>query len=40
MTDEQASIRDDFEKIADVFVARLRAGERPSIEEYARRCPE
>ncbi len=37
---EKSHVRDAIEELADSFVARLRAGERPSIEEYARRYPE
>jgi serine/threonine protein kinase/WD40 repeat protein len=32
--------RDPFEKLADSFLARYRAGERPSVQEYAERYPE
>jgi hypothetical protein len=32
--------RDPIERLADSFIARFRAGERPSVEEYARRHPE
>ena len=32
--------RDPFEVVAESFLARFRAGERPSVEEYAARHPE
>src|SRR3954469_15100021 len=32
--------RDPIERLADSFIARFRAGERPSIEEYASKYPE
>jgi eukaryotic-like serine/threonine-protein kinase len=32
--------RDPFEVVAESFLARFRAGERPSVEEYAARYPE
>ena len=32
--------RDPFEVVAESFLARYRAGERPSVEEYAARHPE
>jgi hypothetical protein len=32
--------RDPIEKLADSFIVRFRAGERPSIEEYALKYPE
>ena len=37
---EPTADRDPFEVVADLFLARFRAGERPSIEEYATRYPE
>ena len=37
---EPTSDRDPFEVVAESFLARYRAGERPSIEEYAARHPE
>ena len=37
---EPTSDRDPFELVAESFLARYRAGERPSIEEYAARHPE
>jgi WD40 repeat protein len=37
---EPAPDRDPFERVADSFLARYRAGERPSIDEYAARHPE
>src|SRR3954471_7540856 len=37
---ESSSDRDPIEKLADSFVARFRAGERPSIDEYVARYPE
>jgi serine/threonine protein kinase len=40
MTDDTTSERDSIEALADSFVARFRDGQRPSIEEYARRHPE
>src|SRR3954451_22488624 len=38
--DETGFERDPIERLADSFVARFRAGERPSIDEYAARYPE
>jgi hypothetical protein len=32
--------RDPFEVVAESFLARLRAGQRPGVEEYAARYPE
>jgi hypothetical protein len=32
--------RDPFEVVAESFVARYRAGQRPGVEEYAARYPE
>ena len=40
MTDPMASQRDQIDELAESFVARFRAGERPSIEEYARKYPD
>jgi serine/threonine-protein kinase len=45
MTDEtsaapSSSDRDPIERLAESFIARFRAGERPSVEEYAGRYPE
>ncbi len=40
MTGESASQRDQIDELAESFVARFRAGERPSIEEYARKYPD
>ena len=37
---EPTADRDPFEVVAESFLARFRAGERPSIEEYAARHPE
>jgi hypothetical protein len=37
---EHASQVDPLEQLAESFLARLRAGERPSLEEYAARHPE
>ena len=37
---EPSADRDPFEVVAESFLARFRAGERPSIEEYAARHPE
>src|SRR5262249_9608128 len=34
------SERDPFEEVAEAFLARYRAGERPSVSEYARQHPE
>jgi WD40 repeat protein/serine/threonine protein kinase len=36
----EKSERDPFEQLAETFVARYRAGERPSVQEYADRYPE
>jgi hypothetical protein len=38
MSDSSAD-RDPLDRLAEEFVARLRAGERPSLTEYAARCP-
>src|SRR5947208_339340 len=38
MPDSSAD-RDPLDRLAEEFVARLRAGERPSLEEYAARLP-
>ena len=35
-----SSDRDPIERLADSFIGRFRAGERPSIEEYALKYPE
>src|SRR5437660_444279 len=35
-----SSDRDPIERLADSFIARFRAGERPSVEEYAARHPD
>jgi serine/threonine protein kinase len=40
MAEPTANEQDIIDKLADSFVARLRAGERPSVEEYAQRHPE
>ena len=40
MADESATDRDTIEQLADSFVTRFRAGERPSIEEFAGQYPE
>jgi serine/threonine protein kinase len=40
MTEPTANEQDIIDQLADSFVARLRAGERPSVEEYAQRHPE
>ena len=37
---DSSSDRDPFEGLADSFLARFRAGERPSIEEYAAKYPD
>ncbi|MCI0464391.1 MAG: hypothetical protein L0Z62_46245, partial [Gemmataceae bacterium] len=37
---EPSSSADSFGQIADQFVAALRQGQRPSVEEYAQRYPE
>ena len=36
----EKSERDPFEQLAETFMARYRAGERPSVQEYADRFPE
>lgn len=36
----QDTERDPVEELADEFASRMRAGETPDVEEYARRCPE
>jgi eukaryotic-like serine/threonine-protein kinase len=40
MTNDPGSTRDPVERLAESFQARLRRGERPSLEEYVARCPE
>ena len=35
-----SSDRDPIERLADSFIARFRAGERPSIDEYALKYPD
>src|SRR5262245_22959791 len=35
-----SSDRDPIERLADSFIARFRAGERPSVEEYALKYPD
>jgi serine/threonine protein kinase/TPR repeat protein len=40
MTESSASQRDRIDELAESFVARFRSGERPSIDEYARKYPE
>ncbi len=40
MTNDPGSTRDPVEQLAESFQARLRRGERPSLEEYVARCPE
>jgi hypothetical protein len=40
MSDTTGSGRDPVEQLAESFQARLRRGERPSLEEYVARCPE
>ena len=40
MTTDPGSERDPVEQLAESFQARLRRGERPSLEEYVVRCPE
>jgi serine/threonine protein kinase len=40
MTDPSASQRDVIDELAESFVARLRAGERPTVEQYVARYPE
>jgi eukaryotic-like serine/threonine-protein kinase len=40
MSDSTGSGRDPVEQLAESFQARLRRGERPSLEEYVARCPE
>ena len=37
---EPSQDRDPFEAVAESFLARYRAGERPSVAEYAARHPE
>ncbi|MGC8638523.1 MAG: protein kinase domain-containing protein [Isosphaeraceae bacterium] len=39
-SDSTGSGRDPVEQLAESFQARLRRGERPSLEEYVERCPE
>jgi hypothetical protein len=39
-SDSTGSGRDPVEQLAESFQARLRRGERPSLEEYVARCPE
>ena len=39
MSDSSAD-RDPLDRLAEEFVARFRAGERPSLTEYAARCPD
>src|SRR5262245_222903 len=39
MTDNDASAADPLGQIADEFVEALRLGQRPSVEEFARRYP-
>src|SRR5439155_2350495 len=40
MSDNDPSAADPFGQIADEFVAAFRQGQRPSVEEFARRYPE
>ena len=40
MSDSTGSGRDPVEQLAESFQARLRRGERPSLEEYVARCPD
>jgi hypothetical protein len=40
MSDNDPSVADPFGQIADEFVEAFRQGRRPSVEEFARRCPE
>jgi hypothetical protein len=40
MSDNTSSGRDPVEQLAESFQARLRRGERPSLEEYVARCPD
>jgi hypothetical protein len=40
MNDINPSAADPFGKIADEFVEAFRQGQRPSVEEFARRYPE
>src|SRR6516165_10801359 len=40
MMSDTGSGRDSVEQLLESFLARWRAGERPSLEEYAARCPE
>src|SRR3974377_2260145 len=40
MNDDNPSDADPFGAIADEFVEAFRQGKRPSVEDFARRCPE
>ena len=40
MSDNDPSVADPFGQIADEFVEAFRQGQRPSVEEFARRYPE
>src|SRR6516165_9733197 len=40
MSDNDPSVTDPFGQIADEFVEAFRRGQRPSVEEFARRYPE
>src|SRR5262245_34487673 len=40
MSDNDPSVADPFGRIADEFVEAFRQGQRPSVEEFARRYPE
>src|SRR5580704_8732069 len=40
MSDDNSSAADPFGQIADEFVEAFRQGERPSVEDFARRYPE
>src|SRR6516165_7570432 len=40
MSDNNPSVADPFGQIADEFVKAFRQGQRPSVEEFARRYPE
>src|SRR6516165_8365235 len=40
MMSDTGSGRDSVEQLLESFLARWRRGERPSLEEYAARCPE
>ena len=40
MSLESTGFRDQIDELAESFVARLRVGERPSVEEYASAYPE